>query len=64
VPLELEGELLAPVGCLVLGTHQHVVEEEEVTQLSHSLYSTNQNIYFSRNTFPSGGKKMLDIKWL
>jgi hypothetical protein len=42
VPLELKGELLAPVGRLVLGAHQHVVEQEQVTQLSSSVWLKGQ----------------------
>ena len=38
VPLEEEGELLGALARgLVLGAHQHVVEEEEVAQLAHAL---------------------------
>jgi hypothetical protein len=42
VPLELEGELLAPVGRLVFGAHQHVVEQEQVTQFSSPVWLKGQ----------------------
>ena len=49
MPLELEGELLAPVGRLVLGAHQHIVEQEQVTQLPHSLYAGKERGQLSEN---------------
>jgi hypothetical protein len=51
VPLELEGELLAPVGRLVFRAHQHVVEQEQVTQLSSSVWLKGQLTYTAITLF-------------